>query len=253
MGVAPSALRYYEDIGVVARPARGSNGYRTYDDADVARLSFVTQAKNLGIPLDDVRALVAAYDVDDCSTVAHQVVELVAVRLAETRTRMAELADLAQQLTGVAERLATSPAAGTCGAGCPCATATLEPLPADRHVFLPFTRNRQQGLTAAASTPAASTDDVLSADGAAVACSLDAGGQDDRLHQWRAVVAGARTRTDGPGGTDLTFDPDPALAARLAGLAAAEQACCPFLEFTLQFTGEELRLEVRGPDAAPGQ
>ena len=214
VGVAPSALRYYEDIGLIAKPSRGTNGYRSYDDADLARLAFVTNAKNLGIPLDDIRDLVVAYDTEDCSTVAHYVVELVAARLAETRTRIADLTALAEQLNGVTERLAASPTAGACGVACPCATVSVE--------------------------------------ASSIACSLDDADLADRVHQWRAVVAFARTRTDVPGGTDMTFSPDPTIAADLAGLAVAEQACCPFFTFTMRISPDELRLEVRGPaDTAP--
>jgi len=97
VGVAPTTLRYYEDIGLLAAPARGSNGYRAYDEDDVARLRFVTAVKNLGIPLSDVRELVAAYGVEDCSTVAHHVVETVAARLTETQERIGELVALAAQ------------------------------------------------------------------------------------------------------------------------------------------------------------
>lgn len=55
---------------------------------------------------------VRAYDVEDCSSVAHQVVEMVALRLAETQTRIGELVGLAAQLQGVSARLAEAPTAG---------------------------------------------------------------------------------------------------------------------------------------------
>lgn len=123
VGVPTTTLRYYEDVGLVPPPARGSNGYRTYDDDDVARLRFVAGAKNLGLPLADVAALAAAYDADDCATVAHHVLEMVAERLAETQRRIAELVALAAQLQAVEGRLAKAPAGRACGADCACATA----------------------------------------------------------------------------------------------------------------------------------
>ena len=91
VGVPATTLRYYEDIGLMPAPGRGPDGYRVYADTDLVRLRFITAAKNLGIPLADVKALAAAFDVDDCSSVAHQMVELVALRLSETRTRISEL------------------------------------------------------------------------------------------------------------------------------------------------------------------
>src|SRR4051812_48022427 len=50
VGVPATTLRYYEDMGLVDQPARSGNGYRCYDDADLARLRFITATKNLGIP-----------------------------------------------------------------------------------------------------------------------------------------------------------------------------------------------------------
>ncbi len=188
VGVPATTLRYYEDIGLVERPARGGNGYRTYDDVDLARLRFITATKNLGIPLADVAELVKAYDVEDCSTVAHQVVEMVAQRLAETQTRIGELVALAAQLQTVSARLAEPPAAGPCGDGCPCATAAPAPL-ADRRTFVPLMRG-----------PAAAPDEPV------VACSLDAGSVPNRISDWQAL----------PGAINVPGELTPAEASRIA-------------------------------------
>lgn len=233
VGVPATTLRYYEDIGLIDQPARGGNGYRSYDDADLARLRFITATKNLGIPLADVAELVKAYDVEDCSTVAHQVVEMVAVRLAETQTRIGELVALAAQLQTVSARLADAPTSGACGEGCPCATAAPAPL-ADRRTFVPLTRGPV----------------VTAPDAPPIACSLDAGSVPDRISDWRALVARAVSREPITGGTALQFDASPELVAEAARLAAAEQDCCTFFTFTLQMTTGQVRLEVRAPEDA---
>ena len=232
VGVPATTLRYYEDIGLAQQPARGTNGYRSYDEDDVARLRFITASKNLGIPLADIAELVKAYDVEECSTVAHQVVEMVSLRLAETQTRSGELVALAAQLQAVSARLAEAPAAGACGAGCPCATAAPTAL-ADRRTFVPLTR-----------APAPPQEEL------AVACSLDAGAVLDRVSEWQALVARASRREPIRGGIALLFPASPELAAEAARLATAEQACCTFFTFTLQMTTGEVRLEVRAPEDA---
>ena len=155
VGVPATTLRYYEDIGLMPAPGRRPNGYRMYDETDLARLRFITAAKNLGIPLADVKALAAAYDVDDCTSVAHQVVEMVAVRLAETQARIGELVALAAQLQDVSARLAAAPTAGACGADCPCTTVTLEPSPRER-TFVPLTLTQRPNSSAARSSPSRS-------------------------------------------------------------------------------------------------
>lgn len=234
VGVPATTLRYYEDIGLLAEPARGGNGYRTYDDADIARLRFIAATKNLGIPLSDVGDLVRAYDVEDCSSVAHQVVEMVAVRLVETQTRIAELVSLAAQLQTVSARLSAAPAAGACGPDCPCATSAPTPL-ADRRTFVPLTAG-----------PAPTTAGVPP-----IACSLEAGAVPSRVAEWQALVRFASRREAVVDGIALTFPASADLVREVARLAAAEQECCTFFTFTVRLTTGELCLEVQAPaDAA---
>ncbi|MBI4942119.1 MAG: MerR family transcriptional regulator [Actinobacteria bacterium] len=233
VGVPVTTLRYYEDIGLIDQPARGGNGYRFYDDADLARLRFITATKNLGIPLSDVAELVKAFDVEDCSSVAHQVVEMVAVRLAETQTRIGELVALAATLQTVSARLADAPTSGPCSDGCACATAAPEPL-ADRRTFVPLTRGPV----------------VITPETPAVACSLDAGSVPDRISDWQALVGRAVAREPITGGMALQFAATPDLVAEAARLAAAEQDCCSFFTFTLRMTTGQVRLEVQAPEAA---
>jgi arsenate reductase len=48
-GVAPSAVRWYEQEGVLPAPPRRGNGYREYADADLARLRLVVALRRLGL------------------------------------------------------------------------------------------------------------------------------------------------------------------------------------------------------------
>jgi arsenate reductase len=54
VGIAPSAVRWYEQTGVLPAAGRSDNGYREYADADVARLRLVVALRRLG--LDPVEA-----------------------------------------------------------------------------------------------------------------------------------------------------------------------------------------------------
>lgn len=49
VGIAPSAVRWYEQEGVLPAPDRGENGYRSYTEADVARLRLVVSLRRLGL------------------------------------------------------------------------------------------------------------------------------------------------------------------------------------------------------------
>lgn len=57
-GFAPSALRYYERLGLI-EAARTPGGQRRYARATLRRLSFVRAARNVGLSLDEVAAALA--------------------------------------------------------------------------------------------------------------------------------------------------------------------------------------------------
>lgn len=229
LGVPATTLRYYEDIGLVAAPARTGNGYRSYEDRDLDRLRFISRAKGLGLSLDDLRELVEAWDTDDCSAVQHQMVEVVATRLSETQHQIVILAELAAQLQAVAGRLQAAPTAGPCGDECPCAVDVASGL-----TLVPLTREPAAG----------------SADAAPIACSLDAGQMQDRLAHWQALLELVVAREPVEGGIRLTFAADPDVGATLGRLATAEQACCGFFDFQIRVAGPVLEFEVRTPPEA---
>ena len=56
-GVAPSAVRWYEQAGVLPAPTRRSNGYREYDDTDLARVRLVISLRRLGLGPEDAGRL----------------------------------------------------------------------------------------------------------------------------------------------------------------------------------------------------
>lgn len=54
-GLAVSAIRFYEDQGLVS-PGRNAGGQRRYMRSDIRRLSFVMIAQQLGFTIADIRA-----------------------------------------------------------------------------------------------------------------------------------------------------------------------------------------------------
>ena len=57
-GVAASALRYYEEEGLVAA-VRPAGGQRRYPRSVLRRLAFVRAAQNVGLTLDEIREALA--------------------------------------------------------------------------------------------------------------------------------------------------------------------------------------------------
>lgn len=57
-GVTATTLRYYEQIGLLAPPAR-VGGQRRYDDAVLTRLEIIDLCKTAGFALDEIQRLFA--------------------------------------------------------------------------------------------------------------------------------------------------------------------------------------------------
>jgi MerR family transcriptional regulator, redox-sensitive transcriptional activator SoxR len=57
-GVATSALRYYEQLGLISAE-RTAGGQRRYARATLRRVAFVRAAQTVGLSLDEVRAALA--------------------------------------------------------------------------------------------------------------------------------------------------------------------------------------------------
>ncbi|MER6176220.1 MerR family transcriptional regulator [Streptosporangium sp. NPDC001681] len=56
-GVTVRALRHYHQVGVLDEPPRGPNGYRQYDVHDLIRVLRIRRLAALGIPLEQMPAL----------------------------------------------------------------------------------------------------------------------------------------------------------------------------------------------------
>lgn len=62
-GLQPSALRYYESIGLLPEPSR-TNGRRHYDSDILQRLSVIQLAKNAGFSIAEIQTLLHGFEPD---------------------------------------------------------------------------------------------------------------------------------------------------------------------------------------------
>ncbi|CDR17988.1 MerR family transcriptional regulator [Streptomyces iranensis] len=233
-GFPATTLRFYDDAGLL--PAgRSPAGYRLYGEDAVARLTFIGAAKHLGLPLQEIAELLAVWESGACKEVKADLEPRITARLDDAQQRIAELSSLTASLHAVLEHLETLPDRDQ---------------PCDRHCgFLnsprPAATAVEEALEASRQVPEQETERWR---GAPVACSLTGGQMAERAASWRTAVEGAE-RTPVPGGLRLTLPADRTVT--VAGLAAAEQRCCPFFDFRLRLDGRVLHLEVRAPaDAA---
>jgi MerR family copper efflux transcriptional regulator len=251
-GFTPSTLRYYEQVGLLAATERSSGGYRLYDEAAVARLRFIDRAKQLGLPLEEIRELIAVWDGGLCAHVQDRLRAHITAKSAEVRDRVADLTAFAGQLEVAGTELAGASPDGPCGEGCGCAEPgdgaagppqLLELTPARRV----STRSLEPGTSGSFVTATDPAELEVP-----VACTLGAADQPGRLAAWTELLAAVQHREPIAGGLRLVFAPDPAFAGRLADLATREQQCCSFFTFTLRLTGQTVELDVTAPPDAAG-
>lgn len=99
--VPVSTLRYYERTGLVVPDARSDSNYRVYGRDALERLHFIRRAKDAGLTLDDIAALL---DIQDGSSQPCDAVrELIEHRLAELDERMRDLEQLRGTLSELRE------------------------------------------------------------------------------------------------------------------------------------------------------
>lgn len=56
-GVKPDTIRFYERTGLLPKPGRSSNGYRSYDQPTLDKIRFIRKAQTLGFSLDEIRRI----------------------------------------------------------------------------------------------------------------------------------------------------------------------------------------------------
>jgi DNA-binding transcriptional MerR regulator/effector-binding domain-containing protein len=88
-------LRHYHEVGVL-EPARIdiSSGYRFYDPSQVPTAQVIRRFRDLGMPLDDVRAMLAAPSVDVRNKVITQHLERMELQLQQTQEAVGSLRTL---------------------------------------------------------------------------------------------------------------------------------------------------------------
>jgi DNA-binding transcriptional MerR regulator len=88
-GLSIDTLRYYERIGLVDPPARDSGGRRTYSDADLEWLVFLTRLRTTGMPIKLMREYAQLRHLGTVTRRARQ--QILLDHRADVRARIAEL------------------------------------------------------------------------------------------------------------------------------------------------------------------
>jgi len=98
-GVSQRMIRHYEKINLVPPPPRRGT-YRDYSDADVHRLRFIANARDLGFPIEEIRSLLGLWSDRDRSSA--DVKALAEARAAELGRKVKALEEMRETLTVLA-------------------------------------------------------------------------------------------------------------------------------------------------------
>jgi DNA-binding transcriptional MerR regulator len=101
-GVPIKTIRYYEEVGLLPKPARTASRYRLYPSETVDRLHFIKQAQNLGLRLQDIREILDLADRGRCP--CGHVQRLLKARLGELQEKTAAMRTLERRLKAATER-----------------------------------------------------------------------------------------------------------------------------------------------------
>jgi len=98
-GVKIPTIRYYEQMGLIAAPARSEGNQRRYSQRELERLSFIKHARSLGLTIEAIRDLTALSDAPDqpCED-AHRIAQ---THLSAVHERIAKLKRLETELTRI--------------------------------------------------------------------------------------------------------------------------------------------------------
>ena len=101
-GVSQRMIRHYEKICLIPAPPRRGSGYRDYSDADLHRLRFIANARDLGFPIEDIRQLLNLWN--DVERSSAEVKALAMARAEELQRKAAALEAMRRTLVELAER-----------------------------------------------------------------------------------------------------------------------------------------------------
>ena len=98
-GVKVTTIRYYEQMGLIAHEGRTAGNQRRYSQAGLDRLGFIRHARDLGLSLEAIRALVALEGKGgEICAQSHAIAE---AHLADVRDRIGRLKALERELVRI--------------------------------------------------------------------------------------------------------------------------------------------------------
>lgn len=109
-GVTARAVRLYESRGLIAAPSRTEAGYRLFTDEDVDTLTFIRDARTLGLPLGAISEIM---ELAKSASPCERTCALLDERISEIDAAIADLRRLRRSITDAQRAAAATPSGAT--------------------------------------------------------------------------------------------------------------------------------------------
>ena len=93
-GVTIDTVRFYERRRLLPRAPRSGGGFRLFEPEVVERIRFIKQAQELGLTLDEIKALLATGGAEECRRVR----DLLSKKIGELDDKMTAMKDFRRTL-----------------------------------------------------------------------------------------------------------------------------------------------------------
>ncbi len=98
VGLTAKTIRFYEDIGLIAPAKRLENGYRVYELRQAEELRLIKYARDLGLPIAQIRKLMRGCDDGNCAHTKHYLESEIAAYTRLLDEKITQLTTLKQKL-----------------------------------------------------------------------------------------------------------------------------------------------------------
>jgi MerR family copper efflux transcriptional regulator len=95
-GVSQKLIRHYEEIGLIKKAARTTNGYRVYREQDIHILRFIARSRNLGFNLSEIKKLIDLWS--NKKRKSQEVKKLATDHLSKLKIKILELQSIVETL-----------------------------------------------------------------------------------------------------------------------------------------------------------
>lgn len=104
-GVNKSTIRYYEQMGLLSHSGRSEGNQRRYASADLQRLEFISEARELGLTIEAIRSLIDLSE--QPQSTSGDIDQIVAAQLSHVRDKITRLRKFEKKLENISGRRET--------------------------------------------------------------------------------------------------------------------------------------------------